>query len=67
MFEGEQIYYIDGHGKDISFKRWRVILYYRPGFALTHFLPSQAEYDSFISKYQPFCYEDYNVFRAEKG
>ncbi len=66
MFEDKRIHFIDGHGKDISFNRWRVILYYRPGFALPHFLDSQVEYDNFINKYQPFYYEDYSVFRCEK-
>ena len=62
-FEGKQIYFMEGRGKDISFDRWRVTLYYEPNFALTHFLPSQEEYDSFIEEHQPFCYDDYNIFK----
>ena len=62
-FEGKQIYFIEGRGKDISFDRWRVTLYYAPNFALTHFLPTQKEYDDFMREHQPLCYEDYNNYK----
>uniref|UniRef100_A0A6M3J560 Uncharacterized protein n=1 Tax=viral metagenome TaxID=1070528 RepID=A0A6M3J560_9ZZZZ len=65
LFNGKQIYFIDGQGKDISFDRWRVSLYYEPGFAETHFLPSQIEYDDFMEKYQPCCYDNYIAWRDE--
>ena len=44
-----QIYYVEPKGKDVSFNRWRVCLYYKRGFAKTVFFNSQAKYDEFLS------------------
>ena len=60
-----RIYFIDGRGKDVSFNRWRVTLYYGGNFAATHFLTSETEYDSFIKRNTPFCYADYAEFRED--
>ena len=65
-FEGKRIYFMDGRGKDISFERWRVSLYYNHHQAATHFLPSQAEYDAFLTEHQADCYDDYDKFRAQE-
>ncbi len=65
LFEDKQIYFMEGRGKDISFSRWRVTLYYAPNFALTHFLPTQSEYDNFLAQHQPLCYHDYDAFRRK--
>ena len=61
-FEGKRIYFMDGRGKDISFERWRVSLYYEPHKAATHFLTSQAEYDTFLTTHRPVCYQDYQEY-----
>jgi len=63
-FEGKRIYYIDAQGKDISFDRWRVSLYYAPHLAATHFLSSQAEYDRFLEDHRPDTFSEYEDFRA---
>jgi hypothetical protein len=60
-----RIYFIDGRGKDISFNRWRVTLYYDGNFAATHFLTSEIEYNSFIKRNSPACYGDYSDFRDD--
>lgn len=48
-YNGMRIYFIDPHGKDISFNRWRAILYYAQNYAETVFFPSQKEYDEFLA------------------
>ena len=63
IHEDKKIMYIDPHGKDISFERWRLTLYYQPGFALTHFADSQKEYDDFIAEHKQYCYEDYAEYK----
>jgi len=62
-FEGKRIFHIDGQGKDISFNRWRTSLYYAPGFAITHFMPTEKEYNDFITANSLNCFDDYNVFK----
>jgi hypothetical protein len=64
-YEGKQIYFLDGQGKDISFERWRVNLYYSDYQAKTIFLNSQAEYDKFMQEHQPLCYSDYATFKKQ--
>lgn len=59
------IYFIDAKGKDISFNRWRVALYYAPHYAETHFVDSEANYNRFIESKLPATYQDYNDFRAD--
>ena len=63
IHEGKRVYYMDKHGKDISFPRWRVVLYYASHLAMTHFLPSQADYDEFLSTHAKYCYSSYDEFR----
>ncbi len=65
LHEDKKIMFMEAKGKDISFNRWRVTLYYQPNFALTHFLNSQQEYDDFITSHKADCYEDYNEWRQE--
>jgi hypothetical protein len=62
-FEGKRIYFIDARVKDISFNRWRVILFYHPYFGATHFLYSENEYNEFLAQYQPLCYQDGDEFK----
>ena len=63
--KGRRIYFIGAKGKDISFNRWRVTLYYDGNFAATHFLTSEGEYNSFIKRNSPACYNDYSEFRDD--
>jgi hypothetical protein len=62
---GRTIYYIDGHGKDASFERWRVTLYYAPHYAETHFLQNEAEYNAFIANRLQHTYADFSEFCAD--
>jgi hypothetical protein len=59
------IFFIDPRGKDISFGRWRVHLYYHPNYAETFFLNSQEEYEKYLSKHEPLCYESYEKFCSD--
>jgi hypothetical protein len=60
-----RIYFIDPQGKDVSFDRWRVTLYYDGNFAATHFLHSETEYNSFLKRNSPNCYANYDDFRND--
>jgi len=66
MHEKTRIFFIEGRGKDISFERWRVSLYYAPHYAKTYFLETEKEYHDFITTNQRKCYLDYGLFRQEK-
>jgi len=66
IHEGRRVYYMDGRGKDISFPRWRATLYYEGHLAMTHFLSSQADYDSFLSIHAKYCYSSYDEFRESR-
>lgn len=66
-YGNETIFFIEAQGKDRSFPRWRVTLYYKPHMAKTHFLPSEAEYERFLEAHKGFCYDNYDVYRTEKG
>ena len=59
------IYYIDPQGKDISFDRWRVTLYYHSGYAATHFLPDVLAYNKFLADNTPKTYPEYTDFRND--
>ena len=59
----EQIYFIEARGKDISFDRWRVCLYYRAGFAKTMFFYTASRYKAFLEKYNPLCFQDYEELK----
>ena len=63
MHGGKRIYFIEAKGKDVSFERWRATLYYAPGFALTYFAQSQAEYDKFLALHNKDCYADYEEYK----
>jgi len=65
QFGGTQhnIFFIDKQGKDVSFERWRMSLYYKPNFATTAFFKSEKEYDSFYEKHSPNCYSNYDDFK----
>ena len=58
-----KIYFIEPKGKDVSFPRWRICLYYAAGFALTYFAGSEHEYDKFIEKNAAHCFSDYEEFK----
>jgi hypothetical protein len=62
---GRTIFYMDQKGKDISFERWRVCLYYAPHYAATHFEPTAEAYNKFISGNVLNTYEDYGQFRTD--
>ena len=61
--DNKRIYYLDCQGKDISFERWRISGYYAHHLATTIFFESESEYNAFIEKNQPFCYDDYRDYR----
>jgi hypothetical protein len=63
-YNGKRIYFLDSHGKDISFPRWRVILFYARNFGETVFFPSQKEHDDFITSQHQYCYDTYEAFAA---
>jgi len=65
LHNGQRIFYIDAEGKDISFSRWRVSLYYAVHLAKTYFLPTQAAYDAFLEIHASECYPDYTDFRND--
>lgn len=54
-------YYIDAQGKDASFDRWRICLYYRRNFAETLFFQSEKEYDLFLNTHTN-GFKDYSSF-----
>ena len=62
LHNGRRIFFMEPRGKDISYERWRVTLYYARNFAETHFLPSHEEYDSFLQKHVGVCYERFDYF-----
>jgi len=61
----KRIYYIDARGKDISFDRWRVCLYYAGNMAATYLFETEQEYLDFIERHSPSCYSDYEDFRKD--
>lgn len=58
------VFFIDKHGKDCSFERWRLCLYYLSHCAATHFEPTEQAYNDFIAKCEPDCYQNYDDYRA---
>lgn len=63
--DAKQIYHMESKGKDISFDRWRIALYYEPNYASTVFFGSQPAYDAFITRHIGECYPDYSDFVAD--
>lgn len=61
--KAKRIFFMEAKGKDISFPRWRICLYYKSHLAATHFEYSQEAYDNFIAKNAGACYSDYAAFR----
>lgn len=57
-----RISFMEPMGKDISFERWRITLYYHRHFAATAFFDNAVEYEAFIKKHAAECYEDYSQF-----
>lgn len=60
-----RIYYIEKRGKDISFPRWRLTLYYAPNFATTILFYLQAEYEQYLLDNERFCYSDFEEFQKD--
>jgi len=61
-YQGMNIYYLDLLGKDISFERWRINLYYKPNYAYTEFFVSEKDYYYFFDIHKKQCYSDYAEF-----
>ena len=61
-YKGKLIHFIDPQGKDVGLKRWRVDLYYRPGFARTVFFDSKDKYEKFIRSCARKVYSSYSEF-----
>ena len=59
-----RIYYIEEKGKDISFERWRLHLYYKPNFACTSFYYSSEDYETFLKYHKQDCFTDYVEYLA---
>jgi len=57
-------FFIDARGKDISFDRWRISLYYHRSFAETLFFQTEDDYRAFIAKHNN-GYTTYKKFAAE--
>ncbi len=55
--EPVMVFYLDPQGKDISFERWRITLYYAPNFAKTHFEPNEEAYNMFLAEHKEGCYD----------
>jgi len=62
--DGETIYFMEPKGKDISFNRWRITLYYAPHLAKTHFEYSEQAYNHFLKSHSDFVYDRYMDYRA---
>jgi hypothetical protein len=60
-----RIYYIEAKGKDISFSRWRVELFYAPHYAETFFLADKEAYNNFIENHNAHTYATYQDFRID--
>jgi len=62
LHEEKLIQYLDPRGKDAGLDRWRVDLYYAPGWALTYFCKSEEEYEKFLRDHRPLTYRGYKEF-----
>lgn len=58
------VMFIDVMGKDISFPRWRVNLYYASNLAETVFFNSEKEYVDYIDEFKSYVYQNYTDYRA---
>ena len=67
LFKNKKIKFLEGLGKDASFDRWRLILYYAPGLAETHFSYSEVDYKNFISTNSKYVYSDYDEYLKMEG
>lgn len=65
--DGRTYWYIDARGRDISFPRWRVYMYYESHMAETVFFDAEATYNRFIQQSAPLTYADYADFRRQCG
>ena len=62
-----RIYFIEGQGKDVSFERWRLTLYYKSHLACTYFCESEKAYQDFLQTNQSYCFSKYEDFRSWDG
>lgn len=62
---GHRAYFLEGHGKDISFDRWRVSAYYAPNLAETLFFPSDDDYQRFLRDAEGRVYTDFGDYRID--
>jgi len=62
---GETAYFLDLHGRDISFPRWRIIAYYAAQYAETVFFGSEAEYLAYIAAAAGIVYTDFREFKID--
>jgi hypothetical protein len=63
-YGGQPIFFTEGKGKDVSFNRWRVCLYFAPCFALTEFFDTQEAYDAFLVEAAKHTFPTYAEYRA---
>ena len=62
-FGGKQIFFVEAKGRDISFERWRVCLYYAPCMALTEFFATERAYNEFIAEARKHTFTEYSEYR----
>jgi len=61
---GKHIFFVEAKGKDVSFNRWRMCLYYAPCLALTEFFETQEGYDAFLDEAAKHTFPSYAEYRA---
>lgn len=62
-YGGKQIYFVEPHGKDISFPRYRASLYYDGCLAMTEFFHTQEAYEAFMAEAKKHTFAEYADFR----
>jgi hypothetical protein len=63
-YDGARIFFVEAKGKDISFERWRVCLYYAPCLALTAIFNTKDGYDAFLDESAKHTFPTYAEYRA---
>ena len=63
-YGGNHIFFVEAKGKDVSFNRWRMCLYYAPCLALTEFFETQEGYDAFLDEAAKHTFPSYAEYRA---
>ena len=62
-FTIQRVFYMECKGRDISFPRWRIDLYYDLHLAMTHFEENETDYLAFIERHKEQCFDDYTAYK----